>query len=161
MFYAMTLWIFTKFSGEKYFIRSKFFNEKTLFFLWQATNGFKLWHFRLIITFFKICLFFFIIIIFSYLCMVEKALFLGQIFEMEILMDLHVTRTRESKNHIFSFGVCICMCVRVSVINIIKKQITAKTSNLVIYICFMYRCYLKLFIKIGRKLCVQGHIKKF
>ena len=34
--------------------------------------------------------------------MVEKVLFLGQIFEVEILMDLHVMRTPESKNYIFS-----------------------------------------------------------
>ena len=44
--------------------------------------------------------------------MVEKVLFLGQIFEMEILMDLHVMRTSESKNHIFSiWSVCTCVCV--------------------------------------------------
>ena len=38
-----------------------------------------------------------------------KVLFWGQIFEMDILMDLHVMRTPESKNHIFSFwSVCTC-----------------------------------------------------
>ena len=49
---------------------------------------------------------------------VEKALFWGQIFEMEILMDLHVLRTPESENHIFSvWSVCVCvgMCVCLSV----------------------------------------------
>ena len=35
-------------------------------------------------------------------CMAEKELFWGQIFEMEILMDLHVLRSPESENHIFS-----------------------------------------------------------
>ena len=40
--------------------------------------------------------------------MVEKVLFLGQIFELEILMGLHVMRTPESKNHIFS-GWSVCL----------------------------------------------------
>ena len=34
--------------------------------------------------------------------MVEKVLFLGEIFEMEILMDLHVMRSHESENPMFS-----------------------------------------------------------
>ena len=34
--------------------------------------------------------------------MVMKALFLDQIFEMEILIDLHVLRSPESESHIFS-----------------------------------------------------------
>ena len=47
---------------------------------------------------------------FSYL-KVEKVLFLGQIFEMEILMDLHVLRSPESENLIFSkWSVCVCVC---------------------------------------------------
>ena len=32
----------------------------------------------------------------------EKVLLLGQIFEMEILMDLHILRSPESEKHIFS-----------------------------------------------------------
>ena len=44
--------------------------------------------------------------------MVEKVLLLGQIFEMEIIMDLHVLRSPESENHIFSdWSVCKCVCV--------------------------------------------------
>ena len=43
--------------------------------------------------------------------MVEKVLLLGQIFKMEILMDLHVFRAPESENHIFSkWTVCMCVC---------------------------------------------------
>ena len=43
---------------------------------------------------------------------VEKSLFFSQIFEMEILVDLHVVRASKSKNHIFSaWCVCICMCL--------------------------------------------------
>ena len=34
--------------------------------------------------------------------MAEKVLFLGEIFEMEILMDLHALISPESENHIFS-----------------------------------------------------------
>ena len=85
-------------------------------------------------------------------------MFLGQIFEVEILMDLHVLRSPESEKHIFSkWSACVC----VTFISITQKQNTAETSNLVFYISIMYRCYLKLFIKIGQKLCVQGHIKEF
>ena len=56
-----------------------------------------------------------------------------------------------------AFSLCVCVCV--SVISITQKQITAETSNFVFYICITYRCYLKLFMKIGQKLCVQGHTK--
>ena len=88
--------------------------------------------------------------------MVDKALFLGQIFEMEILMDLHVMRAVESKNHIFSVcsvcmfvSLCVCLCACVSVcvsvctsvcvcvITTTQKQIAAETLNLVFYICII------------------------
>ena len=59
------------------------------------------------------------------------------------------------KNTFLVLGLCV------SVISINQKQITAETSNLVFYICIIYRCYLKLFMKIGQKLCVQGHTKEF
>ena len=42
--------------------------------------------------------------------MVEKIPFLGQIFEMKILMDLHFSRSPESENHIFS-GWSVCASV--------------------------------------------------
>ena len=43
--------------------------------------------------------------------MIEKVLFFGQIFKMEILMNLHVMRSPQSKNHIFSVSsVCMCVC---------------------------------------------------
>ena len=74
--------------------------------------------------------------------MVEKVLFLGKIFQMEILMKLHVMRVPESENHIFSiWSVCMCMClcacVCVSVISITQKQSTAELSNLVFNICII------------------------
>ena len=65
---------------------------------------------------------------FSYL-QVEKVLFWGQIFEVEILMDLHVLRFPESETTFLEFGLCVCVCV--SVISIIQKQIVAENPNLV------------------------------
>ena len=36
---------------------------------------------------------------------------MGQTFEIEILMDLHVLRSPESENHIFSgWSMCTCVC---------------------------------------------------
>ena len=55
--------------------------------------------------------------------------------------------------------VYVCACVCVYVISITQKQIAAETSNVVFYICIVHRCYLKHFIKIGQKLCVQEHTK--
>ena len=100
----------------------------------------------------------------------RESIVLGQIFKVEILMDLQVLRSPESENHIFrvcSVGMCVCVClcvcpcVCVSVISLTQKQITAEASNFLFYIYIMYRCYLKLFIKIGQKLCVQGHTKEY
>ena len=91
---------------------------------------------------------------------VAKVLLSGQIFKMEIEMDLHVMRSPESENHIFS-ACSECLCICVSVIGITQKQITAESSNLAFYICVIGRCYLKLFIKTGKKLCVQEHTKEF
>ena len=50
------------------------------------------------------------LISFSYPYKVKKVMFWSRIFEMEILMDLHVLRSPESENHIFSkWSVCICV----------------------------------------------------
>ena len=81
-------------------------------------------------------------------------------------MDLHVMRSLESENHIFSVWyvrvyVCVSVCVCVSVISITQKQITAESSNLAFYICLIGGCYWKLFIKVEQKLCVQGRTKEF
>ena len=49
--------------------------------------------------------------------MVEKVLLSGRFSEMEILMDLHVKRSPESKNYIFSlFSMCMCVSVCVSLL---------------------------------------------
>ena len=60
--------------------------------------------------------------------MVEKILFSGQIFEIEILIDWQVLRSPESENHILAVGLCEC------VIGITQKQIIEKTLNLAFYI---------------------------
>ena len=58
--------------------------------------------------------------------MVEKVFFLGQILELEILMDLYVIRSPEYNEHIFIIW-SVCMCVYVSLISITQKEITTGT----------------------------------
>ena len=101
-------------------------------------------------------------------------MFLGQISEMEILMDLHVLRTTDSKYHTFKTGLCVLIkgsCCAFSTRNncceflasygvnfqsdtnsylktpvfCAQQQIIAETSNLAFYICTTCRCNLKLF----------------
>ena len=67
--------------------------------------------------------------------MAEKVfIVLDKIFEMEILMNLHLFRAPESENQIFScWSVCIyvCVCLCVSLISITQKQIVSEILNLV------------------------------
>ena len=49
----------------------------------------------------------------------------------------------------FGLCVCVCVCVCVSVISITQKHITIETPNLVFYLYVTYRCFLKIFKKIG------------
>ena len=50
-----------------------------------------------------------IFITFSYRCKTEKVSFLGQVFESDILLDLHVWTFPESENFIFGvWSVCAC-----------------------------------------------------
>ena len=65
-----------------------------------------------------------------------KVLFLGQIFKMEILMDLHVTRSAESENQIFSVW-SECMCVCVSATSITPKQIIVQQKHQIGYSAFV------------------------
>ena len=41
----------------------------------------------------------------------RESIVLGQTFEMEILMDLHVLRSPESENHIFNCWIYVHACV--------------------------------------------------
>ena len=72
--------------------------------------------------------------------MVEKTLFWSQIFEIKILMDLDSMRSPEFENHIDCiWSMCLYVCMPVISINL--KEIAVGTSNLVFYICIIYRCY--------------------
>ena len=43
---------------------------------------------------------------------IEKVLFSGRFFEIEFSLDLHVLRSPESENHVFSgWSVCVSVCV--------------------------------------------------
>ena len=45
-----------------------------------------------------------------YPCMIQKVFILGQFFEMQILMDLHVLKSPESENDIFSrWSLSLCV----------------------------------------------------
>ena len=99
----------------------------------------------------------FLFLLFLTHVMFEKVLFLGQIFEMEILMDLHAMRPPDLKIKFLAFRLCEC----VSVISITQKQITDEISSLVFYVYIIYKCYWELFIKdLGEKLCT-GAKKEF
>ena len=54
--------------------------------------------------------------------MVEKVPFLVKIFEIKILMDLHILKTSEPQNHDFYRVVCMCG----SEINVIQEEIFEK-----------------------------------
>ena len=69
--------------------------------------------------------------------MLKKVLFLHQIFEMEILMDLHVLRSSESENDTFGLSPSVCVRERENIFRVIQKQIAAKTPNLIFYSCII------------------------
>ena len=61
------------------------------------------------------------LITFSYTYMVEKVLYLSQIFEMESLTVLQIFKDSESENQIYSnWALSLCVCV--SVISITQKK---------------------------------------
>ena len=95
----------------------------------------------------------------SAIAMFFKPFFLNQTFEMVIFKVLHAFKITESKNHIFSvWTACKCLCVYYKHI---PKKITTVISNLVFYICMIYSGYLKLFMKIGQKICVHWLAKEY
>ena len=63
--------------------------------------------------------------------MSEKVLFMGQIFKLEILLNLQVLRSPESENHVFSRWLGFAT-VRMSVNSIIQKQSAAETLSLIL-----------------------------
>ena len=66
--------------------------------------------------------------------MIEKVLSLGQIFEIEILMELHVLGSSEYENNIYGSS---SMCV----VRITQKTFIAETPNLVLYSTFLLYGY--------------------
>ena len=108
--------------------------------------------------------------IFFLLSKVEKVMFWGQIFEMEILMDLHVLRSPESEKHIFSVWsvcmcvcLCVCVCVCLSVCLCVCYQHNSKTNysrNIKFGILHLYhvQILLETFYKDRTKtLCTGAH----
>ena len=92
----------------------------------------------------------------------RESIVFGQIFEMEILMDLHVLRSPESEKHIFSLQ-SVCMCVCVSVCLCICYQHNSKTNysrNIKFGILYLYhvQMLLETFHKDRTKtLCTGAH----
>ena len=107
------------------------FCSKSLFL---STNIFRL----NIIEFFSInlILLLFVSTFYFLLPKVEKVLFWGLIFEVEILMDLHVLSPLNPK--VLALGLCVCVfvyvCVCVTVISLTQKQMTSETSNLAVVV---------------------------
>ena len=86
----------------------------------------------------KIHPFFICYFTFFYPYILEKVLFLVQIFETEILMDLHILRSPESEDHIFSgcaMRVSVCAC---SVILNSKRLIKLHTKKTSYYTLFHF-----------------------
>ena len=81
----------------------------------------------------------------------RESIVLDKIYEMKILMDLHVLKNPESENYIFiGWFLCVCVCVCTClyvVISKTQKEITVETSSLVFYICIICKCYQKNFNK--------------
>ena len=104
--------------------------------------------------------FFFPFFTFSDPYRVEEILFLGQIFEMEILTHLHVLRSPESKNIFSGWSVCVRFIIRIYLYLYNSKKITSEASNLVFYICVIRRCYMKTFHKDRTKISVYRSTQK-
>ena len=89
--------------------------------------------------------------------MVEKVLYLSQIFEMESLTVLQIFKDSESENQIYSnWALSLCVCV--SVISITEKQITVESSNFSILHLYHIQMLLEPFHKDRTKtLCTGAH----
>ena len=97
---------------------------------------------------------------FSYPCMVAKMSFLGQIYEEEIFGDLIPLRSPKFKNCILAFELCVCVLVRESVcvtVITLEKNKLWKKWKLAFYTRVIFWYYLKVFIKLGQIICLQGH----
>ena len=70
-----------------------------------------------------------VFITFSYSYKTKNALFLDQIFEMEILLDLHVFKSFESKNHIFFFFAMVRLYLSVYLLSAYLKTNCSKNCK--------------------------------
>ena len=86
--------------------------------------------------------------------MVEKELFWGQIFKMDILVDLHILWLTKWINLFFrGWSKCVFIITEKTKCNI---QNIRNSKFGVTYVCF-----LKHFMKIGQNVCVQGDMQIF
>ena len=79
---------------------------------------------------------FFFTLFYSY--MADEVLFLAQIFEVVILIDLHNLTSPNPKITLLAVGLCVRVCV--SVISITQKLTVVETSIFIFCISIMYRC---------------------
>ena len=79
-----------------------------------------------------------------------KVLFWSQVFEIKILIDLHVMSSAEFENHIFSvWYLCICVCYQ-------HNSNTYCSRNIKFAIFYLYMMLLKSFYKDQTKtLCTR------
>ena len=113
--------------------------------------------FRLFYKIFFLSFFFSFFFIFSYQYIVEKVLFWKSNFRngdfdgFTLFWDALI---QEITFLASSMYIRMCVCVCVPAVSVIQKQITVETSNSIYYIGIICRYNLKLFMKIGQKLCV-------
>ena len=94
----------------------------------------------------------------SYKCMVAKVLFLGQIFEIDILIDLHVLRSLESKNQIFiGWSVCLTTCYHHYWKNRVQQKLQVWFSSLLKYANNTWNFSWSS----ERILCILQHMKQY
>ena len=93
--------------------------------------------------------------------MEEKLLFLGQIFEAEILMNLHVMIVSASENHISSVW-SVCLCVRLNACYQHNSKINY-SRNTKFGIVYLYHAQILLesLYKDWRKTLCTGEHKRF
>ena len=80
--------------------------------------------------------------------LIEKILFLGQILEIEVLIDKHALSSPGSQNHIFSGCTCVSEKERETVMRITQKQFVEETTRPVFHMRVLCKYYLKFSVTI-------------
>lgn len=65
--------------------------------------------------------------------MEEKEFILIRIFKCEIIMDLHLLKSRESKNYFLEVDLCVSVCVSVLVIATCIEELTKNFQQMEVY----------------------------